>query len=1310
MPRTSRTFRVFVSSTFTDLKAERDALQERVFPALQQLCRAHDCRFQAIDLRWGVSGEATNDQRALPICIEEVARCQAITPRPNFILLLGDRYGWRPLPYEILADELAGLAACISEPEERRLLDWYRRDDNARPPVDQLRRRAGELADPEVWHWRVERPLRRALERAAEATGLPAAARLKYSASATEQEIEAGALQAQDPRRHVFGFFRTIEGLVPGPASADYLDLDRDGALDREATARLDALKGRLRSHLGSNVRTYRARWTASGVSTDHLDALCEDMLSRLSRVIRREVDRLETEDEQARERTLHAAFGRDRARCFTGRDSPLADIAAYLRGDADRALVVWGHGGSGKSALMAEAVRRAREDHPDAVVIERFVGATPASADGGGLLAGVCLEIAREYDLDDTAIASDFRLLIQELPRRLAAGRAGRPLVLFLDALDQLTSPERVADLDWLPIRLAEHAKLIVSVATGDSLEHLRTREPPPDFVELAPMPASEGDQLLERWLASAGRELTGEQRAAVHHEFARSGLPLYLKLAFEEVRRWRSFDGVGRLGNGVPGAVRALIERLSDDANHGAVLTTQASSYLVAARHGLTEDELLDLLSADAAVLAAFRLRSPRSPRVARLPVVVWSRLYLDLEPYLTERQADGTRVIGFYHRQLAEVLAHEHLDPATLRRAHQSLAAHFDGQQAWLDPVSRLPNRRQASELPWQQWQGGLGGLLDDLEATLTDLEFLEMKCAAGVTYDLVEDYPRAWPAESGDSGPQHVRAFRRFITRHASIFDRDAQQVVPFAWNYAAGGPVARAAEAALERSGWSSRPWIELLDRPPFVEEPALSSTLAGHAGPVTAVRLSADGSLAVSGGEDDTLRIWDVARGVCRHVIPADQKGVNAVAISRDGRAASSGGADGTVKVWEVRSASCVAVLAGHHGEVRSVALADGGRLVSAGDDGLVRVWDVEGGAERSPLAGHFGPVRCVAATADGSVVVSGGEDRFVRVWDARRGRVRAVLRGHATPVQGVAIDATGSVIVSCSGQVPDAGGIVPYDLLDGSEVAFWNQQGAGGPAGSCHEVGERGGRTAGVLASVIHAVALSADGAVAVSGAYDRSVGVWSAARRRAVKRLHGHAERVLDVALDATGRVAASASADGTIHIWSLAGTAPPQRPPTRRIGRIGRGRRTRLAERAGLLWRNARLRRWLVLPAAAAALGAALAISLDALATAMGDAPAARAAASWSRYGGVVLTLLTVAYMIEWRIVLKGDSHVWRQPILPRPLRAILDLALLPILPFFRALDCPLCGSRIAGRRRLFHCASCGFRDPLLLRRER
>ena len=104
MVQTAKTFRVFViPKTFTDFIEERNALQREVFPKLRQLCEEHGFRLQAIDLRWGVREEVALDQRTVPICIEEIERYQHTQLKPNFIVLLGYRYGWRPAPYEIRA-------------------------------------------------------------------------------------------------------------------------------------------------------------------------------------------------------------------------------------------------------------------------------------------------------------------------------------------------------------------------------------------------------------------------------------------------------------------------------------------------------------------------------------------------------------------------------------------------------------------------------------------------------------------------------------------------------------------------------------------------------------------------------------------------------------------------------------------------------------------------------------------------------------------------------------------------------------------------------------------------------------------------------------------------------------------------------------------------------------------------------------------------------------------------------------------------------------------------------------------------------
>jgi hypothetical protein len=135
MPQESKTFRVFVSSTFSDMREERRILQEKVFPDLQKYCESRGTKFQAIDLRWGVSEEAQIDNKTMDICLGEIRRCLKVSPRPNFLILLGDRYGWQPLSAMIPYDEMEAILSQLLDEEKKELLGWYRRDGKDPSPV-----------------------------------------------------------------------------------------------------------------------------------------------------------------------------------------------------------------------------------------------------------------------------------------------------------------------------------------------------------------------------------------------------------------------------------------------------------------------------------------------------------------------------------------------------------------------------------------------------------------------------------------------------------------------------------------------------------------------------------------------------------------------------------------------------------------------------------------------------------------------------------------------------------------------------------------------------------------------------------------------------------------------------------------------------------------------------------------------------------------------------------------------------------------------------------------------------------------------
>ncbi len=624
MPSRMRLFRLFVSSTFNDFTVERNALHDEVFPRLERFCRERDARFQAVDLRWGVSEEAGRDQQTLEICFQEIRRCQCTTARPNFIALLGGRYGWRPLPPRIGTDEFLALCAALSASGRNVLKRWYRHDINALSPCHVLR----PIADQAAWE-EAERELRSLLREAvaAQCWANDDPGRLKFEASATHHEILHGLLQppadAFDPRGHVCCYLRTlelparIEGDSPARGFADYVaDLCSGGLVrDADATARLERLREQIRHALPTDqVYDYPAQWTGEGITFD-VQALCRRLEADLQRQISAELQRLERTatlpgGEVAR---VHIDIAAERARNFVGRRPALVRIAAYLVDAAAREpLVIVGPAGVGKTALLARA---AHNVGPGCLLVQRYLGVTPDTSSLRTLLAGVCHEIAAHTG----STADDLGNPVGEWAQRLSQAADRKPVVLFLDALDQLSPAGNAHSLSWLPRPLPPGVKVVASVleADGEAGACARAAEAlisPERRLRLEPLSAADGADLLECWLQEAGRCLQPLQWQALAPRLAQCGLPLYIRALFQEARRWASYDEVPRdLAGDTAGLLRQLFDRLEERRHHSPVLVRHCLGYLAASRHGLMEFELLAVLSDDTEVMQDFHDHSP-------------------------------------------------------------------------------------------------------------------------------------------------------------------------------------------------------------------------------------------------------------------------------------------------------------------------------------------------------------------------------------------------------------------------------------------------------------------------------------------------------------------------------------------------------------------------------------------------------------------------------------------------------------------------------------------------------------------------
>src|SRR5207244_3699624 len=124
-----------------------------------------------------------------------------------------------------------------------------------------------------------------------------------------------------------------------------------------------------------------------------YLSRLRNDVYAALKAVIQSELGDLAALDPDEREIGAHQNLSRQLLSgplpsppgerpsggdAFVGRRALMEDIRAYLSGPGEVPLLLFGRGGVGKSTVMARAAREAAAARPGALVVTRFVGASP--------------------------------------------------------------------------------------------------------------------------------------------------------------------------------------------------------------------------------------------------------------------------------------------------------------------------------------------------------------------------------------------------------------------------------------------------------------------------------------------------------------------------------------------------------------------------------------------------------------------------------------------------------------------------------------------------------------------------------------------------------------------------------------------------------------------------------------------------------------------------------------------------------------------------------------------------------------------
>ncbi len=387
----------------------------------------------------------------------------------------------------------------------------------------------------------------------------------------------------------------------------------------------------------------------------------------------------------------------------------------------------------------------------------------------------------------------------------------------------------------------------------------------------------------------------------------------------------------------------------------------------------------------------------------------------------------------------------------------------------------------------------------------------------------------------------------------------------------------------------------------------------LQVTLRGPAGQsVNAAAFSPDGQSIVTASDDGVVRIWDASGRMEPRALKGHTAPITTAEFSRDGQFIVTASRDGTARVWPTQGHAARHVFK-HAGPVRSATFSpDSQRIVTVSGSGVARLWRVD--LPDRPLAVLNDPadgrLNFAAFSPDGQRLVMTAWDRTARVWRARGSSFvpEETLRGHEGPVIFAAFSQDGRRLITTSMDgtawlwrtegpeqpfvqdtrleghdapvtsatfSPDRHYIVTASR-DGTARA-WQWDGAGPPY-------VFQGHTAPVTWAAFSPLS---EPLRLVTASQDGTARVWHADRatQPLFFRVMEHEEPVASADVDADGRHVVTASQDGQARVWETDGFREPRLLPkghsqgltSATFSRDGRRIVTTSWDRTAVVWRR-------------------------------------------------------------------------------------------------------------------------------------
>lgn len=606
--RLSRVIRIFISSTFTDMERERALLHKFVFPAIKKICNDRDWRFETIDLRWGITAEEAYDNRTVDICLNEIKHSRLISPRPNFIILAGQRYGWIPLPGRLPEDTYLTLLQNVS-PKERSLIErLYILDTNSIAPIYILKKGIETSKDAAECRIIMERFASSNIE-----------FEKSFFISATESEIYEGLFREPDLKNNVLLYVRHLTDIPP----------ENTAIFCQNELRQLD-LNQRLRNYVSPSDSIFLDT-TFNQYSRGEKDEwFVSEMISLLSRQVTDEMVRhqkLDSHSEEVLIQKEEIALRTMNYPLLCGTDEIVISTIKH-----NHVTVINGNGTNDTGAMAAHIAQTV----PNCII--RFAGISQLSDSAESILKSILYELSDNQDNTRNGLT-----LYKESAQTLAA--QDKQLTLIIANIDRLVDRDILLSLLWLPP--ASKAPQIKTVLLSED-EPLNLS--PSNDLAIVDLPHTDPAAVRKavyELLHKKGRRLDEAQTAEANCLIDNNckDLPQNIDLIVQNLQHLQCGDDVDSLSV-YPFSFWAEI---CSAHNNYPLFARLALALISGIPGGVTDNEILEILSSDNELFTslneAFGHKIISGDTVCAIPMSLWSKLYFQMGPVLSTSAGVGT-----------------------------------------------------------------------------------------------------------------------------------------------------------------------------------------------------------------------------------------------------------------------------------------------------------------------------------------------------------------------------------------------------------------------------------------------------------------------------------------------------------------------------------------------------------------------------------------------------------------------------------------------------------------------------------------